>query len=114
MLFRAKSDVLKPIENFKKTFQWIIFGTILLVVVLSIDRIRKSMVPVAELIEGVDRIDRKDFSQDIHISSNDEFEVLAEAFNQMAGRARTRASKPSQPELKSTARCYRLWIATRS
>jgi putative nucleotidyltransferase with HDIG domain len=86
MIFRAKSDVLKPIENFKKTFQWIIFGTILLVVLLSIARIRKSMVPVAELIKGVDRIAIKDFSQDIHISSNDEFEVLAAAFNQMAGK----------------------------
>ena len=86
MLFRAKTDVVKPIENFKETFQWIILGTILLVVVLSIAKIRKGMVPVAELIKGVNRIARKDFSQDIHISSNDEFEVLASAFNQMAGK----------------------------
>lgn len=85
MLFRAKSDVLRPIEQFKKTFRWIILCTILLVVLLSIAKIRKSMVPVGELIKGVDRIAKKDFSQEIRISSNDEFEVLAKAFNQMAG-----------------------------
>lgn len=86
ILFRAKSDVIKPIQNFKETFQLIVLGTILLVVVLSIVKIRKSMVPVAELIKGVDRIAKKDFSQDIHISSNDEFETLAQTFNQMASK----------------------------
>ena len=87
ILFTARSDVLQPIEKFKKLFQWIILGTILVVVVVvSIAKIRKSMVPVGELIKGADRIARKDFSQGIRISSNDEFEVLARAFNQMAGK----------------------------
>ncbi len=86
VLFRAKSDVLRPIEQFKKTFQLIILGTLLLVAGLSIAQIRKSMVPVGELIKGAERIAKKDFSQEIRISSNDEFEVLARAFNQMAGK----------------------------
>lgn len=84
ILFAARSDVLKPIETFKEGFQWIILGTFLLVVWLSIAKIRKSMVPLGELIKGVDRIARKDFRQAIRVSSNDEFEVLAFSFNEMA------------------------------
>jgi putative nucleotidyltransferase with HDIG domain len=85
ILFKAKSDVLRPIKNFKETFQWIILGTIFLVVLLSIAMIRKNLVPVNELVKGVDRIAKKDFSQDIHISSNNEFALLAATFNKMAG-----------------------------
>ena len=86
VLFRAKSDVLRPIEQFKKTFQLIVLGTLLLAAGLSIAKIRKSTVPVDELVKGAERIAKKDFTQEIRISSNDEFEVLARAFNQMAGK----------------------------
>jgi diguanylate cyclase (GGDEF)-like protein len=56
----------------------------ILVVVLSVTRIRRSLVPLAELQEGTRRIAGRDFSSRIQIKSRDEFEELGASFNAMA------------------------------
>jgi putative nucleotidyltransferase with HDIG domain len=84
ILFKPRSEILRPVENFKQKFPLVVIGTVLFILWLSIVRIRKRMVPVADLIEGANKIAAGDFNQHIAVSSGDEFERLASAFNQMS------------------------------
>jgi putative nucleotidyltransferase with HDIG domain len=56
------------------------------VLLLSIAYIRKSLVPLELLKEGTHRIAKKDFESRVNVQSNDEFEELADAFNEMSTR----------------------------
>jgi HD-GYP domain-containing protein (c-di-GMP phosphodiesterase class II) len=58
----------------------------LIVLLLSIVYLRKSLVPLELLKEGTRRIAMKDFDNQVNVKSNDEFEELADAFNEMSGR----------------------------
>jgi putative nucleotidyltransferase with HDIG domain len=58
--------------------------TFLAVLLLSINMIRRSLTPLERLKESASRIARKDFSGHLEIRSGDEFEDLAEAFNNMS------------------------------
>jgi putative nucleotidyltransferase with HDIG domain len=86
ILFKAKSDVFAPIQDFKRIFSLFIALALMVVLLLSMANIRKNLVPIGALKEGVRRIARRDFSQKVKVSSNDEFEELAFAFNEMADR----------------------------
>lgn len=52
---------------------------------LSIVYIRKSLVPLDSLKEGILRVARKDFQRSVVLDSGDEFEELASHFNEMTG-----------------------------
>ncbi len=85
ILFKPKSDVLAPLAEFKISFPSIMILTLMVVLWLSIITIRKNLVPLGALKEGAQRIAQRDFSQPVDVSSHDEFEELAVAFNEMAG-----------------------------
>jgi putative nucleotidyltransferase with HDIG domain len=70
--------------NFKKMFILIILMALWVVLLLSIRFIRRSLGPLELLKEGTRRIARRDFDCRVNIDSQDEFEELAEAFNQMS------------------------------
>ena len=55
-----------------------------LVLVLSVDRIRRSLLPLRELQQGTRRIADRDFGSRVSIRSRDEFEELGASFNAMA------------------------------
>ena len=55
-----------------------------LVLVLSVDRIRRSLLPLRELQQGTRRIAERDFASRVSIRSRDEFEELGASFNAMA------------------------------
>ncbi len=84
ILFKAKSDVFAPLAEFKISFPAIIMLTLMVVLWLSIVNIRKNLVPIGALKDGARRIAHRDFSQPVRVSSHDEFEDLAVAFNKMA------------------------------
>ena len=84
VLIKAKSDIFAPIDKFKIFFPLFIILTVILVLLLSISNIRKRLVPIAILKEGAERIAQKDFQKKISINSQDEFEELAIAFNDMS------------------------------
>ena len=86
VLFQPASDVLAPISDFKKMFLLVALTSLLIVLLLSMAYIRKSLVPLELLKEGTRRIARKDFDNRVQIQSNDEFEELADAFNEMSSR----------------------------
>jgi len=89
ILFKAKSDVFAPIVRFKMLFPLFIVLTLMVVLWLSIANIKKSLVPIASLKSGAKRISKSDFSQKVNIQSGDEFEELADSFNQMSNQLKT-------------------------
>ncbi|HRC45376.1 MAG TPA: HAMP domain-containing protein, partial [Nitrospira sp.] len=58
----------------------------LCVALLSVNQIRKTMVPLEELGKGTRRIAKRNFSTPVQVKSGDEFEELAASFNAMASR----------------------------
>ncbi len=86
VLFQSGKDVLAPVSDFKKMFLLVALTSLLIVLLLSIVYLRKSLVPLELLKEGTRRIAMKDFDNRVKVQSNDEFEDLADAFNEMSSR----------------------------
>ena len=83
-LGHSKKDVLGPVVRFADTLVIMVLVSTALVLVLSVDRIRRSLVPLRELQEGTRRIAGRDFGSRVSIRSRDEFEELGMSFNAMA------------------------------
>lgn len=80
-----KNDKLKQTSN--KAFMYIsIVGTVFFLISFSIlmNFPRNIADPVKELTKGIREIARKNYDQQLHINSKDEFGELAKAFNTMA------------------------------
>lgn len=78
------SAALQPIADFRVIFAGVIALTIAIVALLSVHQIRRSLVPLERVLDGVKRITRRDFSRPVEVDSGDEFELLATSVNQMA------------------------------
>jgi diguanylate cyclase (GGDEF)-like protein len=83
-LSESEAEVLGPVVHFSQTFIWVVLLSGIGVLVLSGTQIRRSLVPLAELREGTSRIAQRDFGSRVRVTSRDEFEELATAFNGMA------------------------------
>jgi putative nucleotidyltransferase with HDIG domain len=84
MVIQPESAVMWPMAQFRYLFVLITLMTFLVVLLLSINMIRRSLTPLERLKESIRRIARKDFSGNLDIRSGDEFEELAKAFNKMS------------------------------
>ncbi len=84
LVFKSKSSMLAPLSNFKNTFPWVILITLWIVLFLSVNQIRKSMIPLEKLKEGTLRIAKRDFESHVEVRSHDEFADLANSFNTMS------------------------------
>ena len=81
---QSKTDAFLQMVEFKKIFPQVILLSLLVTVILSIYFIRKNLEPLRMLKEGTHQIAENNFNHRVEIASRDEFEELAEAFNQMA------------------------------
>lgn len=81
---QAKTDTVDSLVNFRTIFAFVIALTLASVALLSIHQIRRNMVPLENLMEGVKRIANQDFTTPVNVTSGDEFEELAHAVNRMA------------------------------
>jgi diguanylate cyclase (GGDEF)-like protein len=63
---------------------WVLAAAIILVLLVSSTQIRRSLVPLDELLRGTRRIAARDFDTRVRIRSADEFEELAQSFNDMS------------------------------
>jgi len=79
----SKEDIEAPLALFKKIFPLVIFASLMLVLLLSVIQIRKTMHPLEMLKQGTRLIANRDFSSRVKIASEDEFEELGDAFNEM-------------------------------
>lgn len=86
LLSEPAADVLSPLTYFQRTFPLVILLTIWVVLLLSVIQIRKSLVPLKKLQHGTRQIANSEFDARVEIASGDEFQELAESFNQMAKR----------------------------
>ena len=75
-----------PISEFRNWFFWITLTSIWVVALLSLIQIRRNLVPLEALREGTRQIAAQEFDARVTVTSEDEFEELAESFNSMAGR----------------------------
>jgi putative nucleotidyltransferase with HDIG domain len=72
--------------DFKKTFPFVVLLSLWVVMLMSINQIKRSLIPLKKLQEGTQRIAMRDFNSRVTVSSGDEFEDLAASFNSMASR----------------------------
>jgi diguanylate cyclase (GGDEF)-like protein len=86
ILSQSREDVLGPMVGFTRMFLLVVVLASVLVLVVSNDQIRRSLVPLQALQQGTRRIAERDFASRITVRSGDELEELAESFNAMAGR----------------------------
>ena len=83
VLGRDEQTILAPLEEFRGLLLGFFVLTLVSVLLLSAIGIRQSMEPLARLREGTRRVAARDFAARVHISSGDEFEELADSFNNM-------------------------------
>ena len=83
-VFKPQNLVLAPITRFNLYFLLIVGGVLVLVLLSASIMIRKNLVPIELLMEGVHQIGQNRFSHRVQVSSRDEFEKLAQAFNHMS------------------------------
>ena len=86
MLSESTADLLAPMASFRRIFPFVILLSLWLVLLLSIGQIRRSLGPLEQLQQGTQKIGAGDFDSRVDVSSGDEFEELADSFNEMASR----------------------------
>ncbi len=84
VLSETEDEVLGPVVRFSRTFVLVVLLSGLTVLLLTGTQIRRSLIPLVELREGTRRIAQRDFASRVSVTSRDEFEELATAFNTMA------------------------------
>lgn len=85
VVLQPEDHVLAPIARFKLIFVLVVILALLMVVALSLFNLRRSLEPINALKNGARRIAKKDFDHRVCVSSQDEFQELAESFNTMSG-----------------------------
>ena len=75
--------VMASVDRFQTVVVQVSAITLLLVLMLSIFVIRRNMIPLEQLLEGTRRLSKGAFNTQVEIHSNDEFEELGKAFNDM-------------------------------
>jgi putative nucleotidyltransferase with HDIG domain len=85
-LGQLKKDIpeILLLSDFKKIFILGVLLALWVVLLLSYNQIRRTLVPLERLKEGTKRIARKEFSSRVIVKSRDEFGEVAESFNSMA------------------------------
>lgn len=84
MFIQSKTNAFLQMVEFKKIFPQVLILSLLVVIILSIYFIRKNLEPLKLLKAGTHQIAKNNFSYRVEIGSQDEFQELGEAFNQMS------------------------------
>lgn len=79
-----QSTALVAIASFKLIFAIVVALTLAIISLLSVHQIRRSLIPLERIMDGVHRITAGDFSRAVEVTSGDELEELAGSVNQMA------------------------------
>ena len=84
VLSESKTSVLAPIADFKRTFLLVTLVAVCFVFFFSNIEIRRHLTPLEELRHGTERLADGVFREPVTVTSGDEFEDLANAFNDMS------------------------------
>lgn len=88
VLSRPRDAVMGPVAGFRRQLLLVLLLTLLVVALASEVQIRRILVPLRELREATGRVAEGDYDDPAEVDSGDEFEELAESFNDMAARIR--------------------------
>ena len=86
VLGEPEEVVFGSMASFKMYFPMILFLSLGMVLLLSINSIRKSMGPIEILKEATQKVAEGDFGRVVEIDTEDEFENLGDSFNEMSKR----------------------------
>lgn len=78
-----RSAILGPVSDFRRTFFLVSGLTFFIILFLTINQIRKRLVPIETLTAATKRITERDYGSHVSIKSGDEFEALGKSFNMM-------------------------------
>lgn len=78
-----QQSIMQPLLDFQTTFVLIILASLLLVLLLSTNQIKRILTPLRLLTEGTQEFAKTNFSKRVAVNSNDEFAELASSFNTM-------------------------------
>ena len=84
VLSQAKTDLFAPLDDFTAIFPGVVTLSLLVVAFLSMYYIRQTLVPLEKIKEGIQRVSVRNFDTHIAVQSHDEFQELAQSFNNMA------------------------------
>jgi nitrogen fixation/metabolism regulation signal transduction histidine kinase len=77
-------DALDSIKKFNTIFWGSVIFTVLLILLISMVQIRRVLIPLEKLVDGIHRLESRDFNTKIPITSSDEFGELSRSFNAMS------------------------------
>jgi HAMP domain-containing protein len=80
---RKESQLLDPTLTFRRTFLPIAGLSVLLVLLLSLVEVRRILVPLHAVLDGMRRVAARDFGSPVPVLDRDEFGQMAESFNSM-------------------------------
>jgi len=83
-----RSAVVRPIERWRLVFPAVVLLASWVVLLVIISVIRKNLDPIDRFREATVRLARRDFDFEVDVTTGDEFEQLADAFNQMSTQLR--------------------------
>jgi putative nucleotidyltransferase with HDIG domain len=86
LVSEERASVMAPMVSARTTFILVSLLSLWVVMLLSLVQVRRSLVPLNLLTEGAQRVGDGNFDAPVQVSSGDEFEELAGAFNAMTGR----------------------------
>ena len=78
-----ESHILEPVHYFRVVFPLIVLLMLGIVILLSIRTIRANLTPIDALMDGARQVARRRFDHRVIVTSRDEFQELATAFNRM-------------------------------
>ena len=81
---QSRASIMAPVFNFKFIFFMLVLLTFWIILLLSLRAIRNRTIPVEKLKAGALQIASGRFGLQLDISSGDEFEDLAQTFNEMS------------------------------
>jgi len=80
---RQEALLLDPTGTFRTTFLPIAVLSVLLVLLVSLFEVRRILVPMHSVLDGMRRVAARDFGSPVPVTDGDEFGQMAESFNSM-------------------------------
>ena len=79
-----EADMLQPMHWFRTMFLPAAALSVLLVALLSMDHVRRILLPLRRLLNGMQRVAQRDFGTPVQVNTGDEFGQMATSFNKMS------------------------------
>lgn len=86
VISRPIEEVFRPIDGFQNTFLLVFLTTLAFTLLLSFNLIQRILSPLQKLMLGIREFGNTNFENKVIVTSNDEFEDLADSFNKMGGK----------------------------